>query len=114
MQHCTLAICIEFTNPEVDPVYDLHLLEEGRLAGLSGAQQQYLDQPIEAAPLHLQIPVDAATLDPPLHLLGTFLRKNCRKTCIKSVLQVLQCSLDIAAVALSGSGKGISVKITDR
>ena len=78
------------THPEVDPVYDLHLLEEGRLAGLSGAQQQDLDHPLETALLHLQIAVDAPTLDPPLHLLGTFLSK---KRSSSFDLKVTQCSL---------------------
>ena len=61
------------THPELDAVYDFHLLEKGRLAGLAGAEQQNLDHPLEAPLLHLQVAVDAPALDAALHLLGTFL-----------------------------------------
>ena len=61
------------THPEFDAVYDLHLLEKGRLAGLAGAEQQDLDHPLEAPLLHLQVAVDATALDAALHLLGTLL-----------------------------------------
>ena len=62
-----------FTHPKLDPVNDLHLLEEGGLSGLAGAEQQDLDHLLETPPLHLQVAVDPPTLDPPLNLLGTFL-----------------------------------------
>ena len=75
-----------FPYPKLDPVNDLHLLEEGGLAGLAGSEQQDLDHLLEAPPLHLQVPVDPATLDPPLNLLGTFLERRLNEVVNRSPL----------------------------
>ncbi len=55
---------------ELEPVDDLHLLEESRLAALARAEEQQLDEPAELGFVLLEDLVDPAALFAPFDLLG--------------------------------------------